>query len=114
MGLIKLTLSTLSINLNWLKFPKHVLIISCLDSRYHWMAINYVLLVNEPSSFEVFKCLMVGESTLTIYYVVISFHKLVCNLGGKTKRKLEHANEIVRFQGLNCLQELICVFELEV
>jgi hypothetical protein len=75
------------------------------------MAINYVLLANEPSSFEVFKCLMVGESTLTIYYVVIGFHKLVCNLGGKTeKKKLEQVNEIVGFQGLNCLQELTFVF----
>jgi hypothetical protein len=97
-------------------FQPQVLIISHLVLRYHWMAINYILLANEPSFFEVFGCLMVGESTLTIYYVVISFHKLVCNLGGKTKKKkkLEHANEIVGFQGLNCLQELTFVFKLEV
>ncbi len=65
--------------------------------EYHWMVINYILLANKPSSYKVFGCLMVGESTLTIYYVVIGFHKLVCNLGGKTKKKLEHANEIVGF-----------------
>jgi len=51
------------------------------------MAINYVLLVNELSSFELFGCLMVGESILTIYYIVIVFHKLACNLGGKTQKK---------------------------
>jgi hypothetical protein len=31
-----------------------------------------------------------------------------------TKKKLEHANEIVGFQGLNCLQELTFVFKLKV
>jgi hypothetical protein len=32
----------------------------------------------------------------------------------KKKKKLEHANEIVGFQGLNYLQELTFVFKLEV